>query len=158
MSSEPRFARVHLERGEKFHFTASFPDLPHAASMTVDEQPPLGDGLGPNPAGLLATALGTCLSSSLVFCLSKAHIDPTSVRADVTAQIVRNDRGRFRIGGVDVDIAFEVDAQDAARVERCHQLFEDFCIVTESVRQGIPVNVRVDARERAEFVAEPQSA
>ena len=29
------------------------------------------------------------------------------------------------------------------RLERCEQLFEDFGIVTESVRRGIPVNVKV---------------
>ena len=32
---------------------------------------------------------------------------------------------------------------DASRFDRCKALYEDFCIVTESVRHGIPVNVHV---------------
>jgi len=42
-----------------------------------------------------------------------------------------------------------VDAADAGRLERCERLFEDFCIVTASIRQGIPVKVRVAQRESA---------
>jgi hypothetical protein len=37
-------------------------------------------------------------------------------------------------------------AEDAAAVQhlgRCLEQFEDFCVVTESVRHGIPVGVRV---------------
>ena len=146
MSGDDRTARAHIERTEKFRFDVSFPDIPGAADIAVDEAPPLGDGTGPNPAALLAAALGSCLSASLVFCLRKARIEPAHVTADVTARIVRNDRGRFRIGDVDVDLALSLPdaAPDAGR---CQQIFEDFCIVTESVRHGIPVNVRVSQQQ-----------
>ena len=31
-----------------------------------------------------------------------------------------------------------------SRVERCLELFEDFCVVTQSVRNGIEVDVAVE--------------
>ena len=34
-------------------------------------------------------------------------------------------------------------ANEAARLERCERIFENFCIVTASVREGIPVSVHV---------------
>ena len=37
--------------------------------------------------------------------------------------------------------------EDTPRLGRCENLFEDFCIVTQSVRRGIPVNVTVKQRE-----------
>jgi uncharacterized OsmC-like protein len=158
MSDEQKVARAHIERTERFRFSADFPESPHAATITIDEAPPLGEGAGPNPAGLLAAALGSCLASSFVFCLKKVRVEPTSVTADVTAQIVRNERGRFRIGDVDVELSFGVAEGDAAGFERCQGLFEDFCIVTESVRHGIPVHVRVTKDHAEDLVAEAQSA
>jgi organic hydroperoxide reductase OsmC/OhrA len=143
MAEEVKVARVHLERVKDFTFTARFPDLPADPVVTLDEAPPLGQSNGPNPAALLAAAVGNCLAASLVFCLKKARIEPTHIAADATARIVRNERGRFRIGGVEVDLAIDVPADQAAAFERCQGLFEDFCIVTESVRHGIPVEVRV---------------
>jgi uncharacterized OsmC-like protein len=140
---------AHVEREEKFRFSARFPDLATAAPVLVDEGAPLGDGAGPSPAGLLAAALGSCLAASFVFCLKKMRVDPTTVTADVTAAIVRNERGRLRIGEVDVALSLGAGAGDTAQLERCEQLFEDFCIVTESVRHGIPVQVHVTTHQTA---------
>jgi organic hydroperoxide reductase OsmC/OhrA len=149
MAEEQKVARVHLERTEGFRFTARFPDLPDAAPIALDESAPLGSSTGPNPAALLAAAVGNCLAASLVFCLKKVRIEPGSVTADATAQIVRNERGRFRIGSLEVDLSIDLPAGDAAAFERCQGLFEDFCIVTESVRHGIPVQVHVSTGQEA---------
>jgi hypothetical protein len=35
------------------------------------------------------------------------------------------------------------------RFDRCGELFEDFCVVTASVRRGIPVHVRLAEPARA---------
>jgi uncharacterized OsmC-like protein len=149
MAGHDRTVRAHIERAEGFRFTVNFPDLERAAAVTVDEEPPLGGGSGPSPAALLATAVGSCLAASLVFCLRKTRVEPAEVTADATAHIVRNERGRFRIGGIDVELALSLDAADRTAFERCTPLFEDFCIVTESVRRGVPVQVRLTTREPA---------
>jgi organic hydroperoxide reductase OsmC/OhrA len=46
-----------------------------------------------------------------------------------------------------MDVTIKADPQneqDRERMERCMQVFEDFCIVTQSVRKGVDVNVRVE--------------
>jgi uncharacterized OsmC-like protein len=55
--------------------------------------------------------------------------------------MARNERGRMRIGKLAVHITLDVDAQQPDRVTRCLQLFEDYCVVTASVRKGIPTSV-----------------
>lgn len=141
-SSEDARVRVHVEPGRGYQFITSFPDMPQAAPILLDEPPPLGDSAGPNPAGVLAAAIGGCLAASLTFCLKRSHAEGT-VEADVQADLARNAQGRFRISGVTVDLSVKLRAEDRARLERCRDLFEDFCIVTESVRHGFPVTLSI---------------
>lgn len=152
MATKDRVARVRLELAHGYQFLASFPDLSVAGAIAVDEPPPLGDGEAPDPAALLAAAIGSCLAASLVFCLRRARGDAQGLTADVTAHILRNEAGRFRIGSVDVALTADVPDADLARLQRCEGLFEDFCIVTQSVRQGIPVNVMLKPEHLSRLV------
>jgi hypothetical protein len=54
---------------------------------------------------------------------------------------MRNPRGRLRVGKLDVRITLDVAADQPERARRCFELFEDYCVVTAAVRQGIPVSV-----------------
>ena len=55
----------------------------------------------------------------------------------------RNEKGRLRIGTLDVAINLDVADADPHRLKRCLELFEDYCVVTASVRRGIEVRVKV---------------
>jgi uncharacterized OsmC-like protein len=151
-TSDDTVARAHLDLVEGLRFTASFPDAPGAEPLAIDEAPPLGSGAGPTPAATLAAAVGSCLAASLVFCLKKARIAAASVSADAAAHISRNAAGRFRIDGIDVNLGIAVSESDASRLDRCREIFEDFCIVTESVRHGIPVDVHLSTRPAESLV------
>lgn len=140
-SDESRFT-LQLTLQEGYRFTVSFGDEP-LPELTVDEAPPLGSGQGPNPARLLATAVGQCLGASLLYCLRRSRIEVGELTTTVAGTLVRNERGRLRIGEIRVTLAPEVNPEQQERMGRCLQLFEDFCIVTESVRRGIPVNVKI---------------
>jgi len=142
MSEQMSFS-LQLEQAEGFEFKVKF-DWPGVAELLLDEPDPLGKKHGPNAARLVAAAVGNCLSASLVFCLrTKFKQNPGPVRAKVNATLERNERGRFRIAGLDVNIQLAEDAATLGHFERCMEQFEDFCIVTESVRRGIPVAVHV---------------
>jgi len=131
---------LELEQIHDFEFRTRF-DKPQYADLTLDEPAPLGADHAPNASRILAAAIANCLSASLLFCARKSRVGIGPIRTRVTAQIVRNERSRLRIGGVQV----EIDPQftDPEKAARCLGMFEDFCVVTESVRQGIPVNVKV---------------
>lgn len=118
--------------------------MPGLDTFTVDEPPPLGGGEGPNPARLLGAAVGSCMSASLLYCLRRAHLDAPALRTRVEGTLVRNERGRMRIGGLRVTLVPGMEPEDAARAARCLELFEDFCIVGQSVQAGIPLEVRVE--------------
>jgi organic hydroperoxide reductase OsmC/OhrA len=131
-----------LEQLEDYEFRVKF-DWPEVAELLLDEPAPLGGSRGPNAARLIAAAVANCLSASLVFCMRKFKQAPGRLRAEVTGELARNDRGRLRIGRFDVTIHLADAVGEIKHFDRCLQQFEDFCVVTESVRKGIPVGVRV---------------
>ena len=132
-----------LEQDHDYEFRVKF-DWPGVPELLLDEPDPLGNKRGPNAARLVAAAVANCLSASLVFCLQgKFKQKPGPIKAQVTGHLERNERGRFRIAGLDVAIEMSDDAGAIQHLDRCAEQFEDFCIVTESIRKGIPVKVKV---------------
>lgn len=137
---ESRVVRLSLEEG--YRFSVDFGD--GFETLVVDEPPPLGRADGPNASALLGAAVGNCLSASLLYCLRRAHLEVEGMSAEVKVDPVRNERGRLRIGSISVCLHPAVRGASEARVARCLELFEDFCVVTDSVRNGIDVAVAVE--------------
>jgi organic hydroperoxide reductase OsmC/OhrA len=129
-----------LETG--YRFRADFGE--GMEPLHLDEPPPLGEASGPNASAVLAAAVGNCLSASLLFCLQRAHLEVEDLHAEVEVTSVRNPEGRLRIGSIDVVLRPTLEAESEKRFGRCVELFEDYCVVTASVRQGIDVSVRVE--------------
>lgn len=134
---------VQLQLEEGYRFSVDFGQgLP---PLVVDEPEPLGHGEGPNASRVLAAAVGNCLAASLLFCLQRSKVSVKQMSVEVAGTIQRNDRGRLRIMGLRVRLMPGLAAADGdqPRVDRCLELFEDYCLVTQSVRQGIDVQVEV---------------
>lgn len=142
MSVEGRF-KIYLEHLEDYEFKVKF-DWDKVADILMDEPPPLGHQNGPNASRMLAAATANCLSASLMFCLQKSDVPPAGLKTAVTCTIVRNAKKRLRVGGLDVCITIAENLEQSARLNRCLSLFEDFCVVTASIREGIPVAVTVE--------------
>lgn len=138
--------KVTVTREAGYRFCSDFGDssLP---PLRMDEPPPLGDGAGPSPAQVLASAIGNCLSASLLYCLARARVEPSGMRAVVEGEMARNELGRLRLERLHVRLEPELDVEQRAQLARCADLFEDYCIVTESVRAGIDVQVEVATLE-----------
>ena len=130
---------THLRRLKDYKFEIDFGEWEGKISM--DEPTPLGGGSAPNAAMMLSSAVGHCLCASLLFCVGKARGVAEDLSADIETRLKRNERGRWRIEGIKVDINLVMDEENQKKFERCRELFEDFCIVTASVRQGIDVDV-----------------
>ncbi len=148
---------VTLSRDQAYRFAADF-GLPGVPPLTLDEPPPLGRAEGPNPARVLAAAIGGCLAASLQFCLQKSRIEVQDLDTQIDVMLDRNERGRLRITGIAVRLAPTVAPEVRDRVNRCNELFEDFCIVTESVRRGIPITVDVTPQVQEALVGTEASA
>ncbi len=138
--SEQALTKITLIQG--FKFRVKF-DVDRMPDLFVDEMKPIGENSGPNPTRLLSAAVGHCLSSSLLFCLQKARINVDHLETTVKANTERNSEGRLRITSLDAQIYLNVKEGDENRVCRCLNIFEDYCTVTQSVINGLQVNVTI---------------
>jgi len=66
------------------------------------------------------------------------------IETDVETSLTRNERGRWRVSGIKVKMKPIISPDDREKLERCKGLFEDFCIVTASVKEGIKVDVEME--------------
>ena len=139
--AEPIYTKLKLRKG--FEFKVIF-DVANVPELVVDEIKPIGESIGPNPTRLLSAAVGHCISSSLLFCLRKARVNIKDMETEVKAKVVRNKEGYLRVRGLDVQIQLDVNDDDKSRVDRCLDIFENYCTVTQSVRQGLDVKVTIN--------------
>lgn len=142
MSEAEQSFGITLEQVADYEFRVRFDDTP-IPDLTTDETSPLGHDAGPNPSRMLATAVANCLAASLLFALRKYKNTPGPLSAKARLTLSRNEHGRLRITHIGVDLQLADKAEVLEHLDRVLAQFEDFCIVTQSVRQGIAVDVRV---------------
>ena len=142
MSDEVGKFTISMEHLEGYEYKVKF-DWPQADDLLMDEPAPLGAQKGPNASRALAAAVGNCLTASLMFCTGKHEPPDRGAKTEVPCRMIRNEKKRMRVGGMDVKITVSGDVESSERLKRCLSLFEDFCVVTASVRDGIDVNVQV---------------
>ena len=141
MSDSPDI-RIVLEQEGPYAFKVRFEGT-DLEPLHTDEPAPLGAGAGPNPSALLLSGIVNCLSASLVFALRKFKNAPSPIRAEIMARRERNEAGRWRIPRAEVVLQLGDKAADLEHFDRVLDQFEQFGIVTQSVRDGIVVDVKI---------------
>jgi uncharacterized OsmC-like protein len=138
-----RHFRVTLTRRDGYVFGARG-DNEAWPEWVLDEPEPIGEDQGPNATRVLGIAVGHCLAASLLFCLSKARVPVEDLGITVDGTVARNDEGRLRVSELRVELSPTIpQGTREAGLTRCVDLFEDFCIVSASVRNGITIHVDV---------------
>ena len=134
--------RIRLEQDGDYAFRILF-DGTGLDPLLTDEPAPLGHDRGPNPSRLLLASVANCLAASLLFALRKFKNTPGKLVTHATAELARNEQGRLRVEHIHADIRLAEAGAAHASLERVLTQFENFCVVTESVRHGVEVSVSV---------------
>ena len=132
---------VTLQQQADYRFAICFDEA--MPILVGDEPAPLGTGLGPSPVQMLCAAVGNCLSDSLLFAFRKFKQTPDPIHCTVSATVGRNGQGRIRVLRMNAKLQLGVSATEIDHTERVITQFEEFCTVTQSVGQGIPIHTRV---------------
>ena len=133
---------VTLKLLDEYAFRVDF-DGGKPQPLTTDEPWPVGHDRGPSPSRLLAASVASCLALSLLHCLRKAHVHVQDLSATAVVTEARNADSRLRVERISVLLSPGVAPEHTDRLARCSTLFQNYCTVSESVRQGIDVRVSV---------------
>ena len=133
--------QITLRQQKDYQFNVDFGG--GIAILAADEPAPLGSGLGPSPVQLLAAAVGNCLSDSLLFALRKFKQAPEPIECTVTAEVGRNADARLRVLSMKAVLTLGVPGPSLQHLDRVLDQFEAFCTVTQSVGQGIAIELQV---------------
>lgn len=137
MDKQPQVIELRLL--ENFLFEVDFGEF---GNIMTDEAPPVGGGEGPDPSMMVAAGVANCLAASLLFALRKYKSDPKGLRATVSIVTERVEK-HLRITSLQVKLHLESEKQQLPGLDQALEQFEKFCVVTQSVRQGIPTSVEV---------------
>ncbi|MHA1607365.1 MAG: OsmC family protein [Candidatus Freyarchaeota archaeon] len=139
---EKMVSEVEVEWIENFRSKLKVKDFPE---IVLDEPPEMGGtDTGPCPVHLLAASIASCLLASYIYCAKKARVKlkGAKVKARAESEWVK---GAMRVKEVHVNLELNpAGGVSRKRAELCVKVFRNFCIVTESVIKGIPVNVEVN--------------
>ena len=143
---ERRFTvTLNHDSGFRFISQASEDGVVHGKPYVSDEPDPVGDASGPATPALLGSAIGHCLSASLLESLRHAGAEVFGFKTEVTAVVKPNEEGFPRIDHVDVLLCPEV-AEVSGEAGCCAGSFENCCTVSSSLKKGIDIRVQVEWR------------
>ena len=122
-------------------------DQDHFPELMFDE-PERSGGANkyPNAARIVTAAMANCLSASLSFCLTKSKVEIEELTTKAKCIMGRNEDGRLRIKKIEVEIETKLDKEKEKKIQRCIDMFEKFCVVSQSLAEGIEIETKVKTK------------
>ena len=135
--------KVTLNFSEKLHFTAT---ARHFKDIHVDEPESFhGTDLGPSSIEYILIGIGGCLGSTLVYCLNRNNVDIDNLEIIVDGTLKHIGREKhLRLIDIKVNLYLTTrNNESSEKIDLCIRIFKEHCVVTDSIREGIPIKVEV---------------
>ncbi|MFX1567758.1 MAG: OsmC family protein [Promethearchaeota archaeon] len=101
--------------------------------------------IGPNPSKLLALSVLGCLAGSLTFCCKKNNVSLSDIEGKAIVTSMKNENGFWRLKKIDITLNPKIDNSEIRKnLDQCQKSFKQFCIISESIREGIDININLD--------------
>lgn len=121
------------------------PDDRGSSHVVVSDEPePHGTDEAVSPVSYLFLSLVSCQLVVLNACLEKARIEDYTIKADAALVFREEDHPdelpeftAQRIDNIHIELDLEVPEAYASRAERCLAVYDDGCLVGQSLKSGI---------------------
>ena len=135
--------KISIRLSEKIHFIAG---TRHFNDIHIDEPKSFhGTDLGPSSVEYVLIGIGGCLGSTLAFCLKKYEIEIDDLEITIDGTLSHSGPlKRLRLIKVDANLFLTTKNTDnPKKIEDCINNFKDHCVVSNSIINGLPIDVNV---------------
>ncbi|MHA1372577.1 MAG: OsmC family protein [Promethearchaeota archaeon] len=139
--------KIHLKWIGNIGFNASTRQF---NEILIDEPAEFhGDDRGPSSVEYLGISIGGCIGTSFAYCLKRMelNVDEFDVDVDVKMTHVESEEGNpLRIVKINVNINVKLldGDDDEDLLNLCIKSVKKYCVVTQSIMRGIPVEISVN--------------
>lgn len=134
--------KVSLTYSENLHFKASVRQF---SKIDIDEPESFhGTDLGPSSVEYFLIGIAGCLVTTFAYCFQRRQIGLNDLKITADGKISHiGTKRRLRLVTVDIEIHFALKDNNSPKekVNRCIKEFKEFCVVTQSIQNGFPINV-----------------
>ncbi len=134
---------VTLTYSNNMLFTASVRNF---SNIKVDEPKEFhGTNSGPSSVEYFLIGIGGCIGTTFAYCLQKNDIEIKELGIIIDGKMKHaGPNKRLRIIGVNIEILFTpTKDQSQKKIDYCLSNFREHCIVSNSITQGFPVQVKI---------------
>lgn len=134
--------KISIHYLENLHFKAKIRDFD---DFHLDEPESFhGTDLGPSSVEYFLVGIGGCIASTFAFCLSRNGIPLDDLELVVDGKLKHSGPNRsLTIVNVDVSLEFSGSSEREEKIEFCINNFKQHCVISNSLKQGFPVNVNI---------------
>ena len=120
----------------------------HFKGIVIDEPEAFhGDDQGPSPIEYFLIGTGSCIASSLIFCLNKNNINFYDFKVVIDG-ILKHKAPKMllKLVKIIVTIKFRIRDEESEEkiVEKCKSVFQAHCPLSDSIINGIPIELKIN--------------
>lgn len=126
-----------------FGFTA---EVRHFKNVLIDE--PLsfkGNDRGPSPVEYILIGIGSCLGASFIHCCKINNFEIKKLNIVVDGKMThRKPYNHLELAYVNVELnIIHFEEKTNEKFEKCLEIFREYCVVSNSLIRGLPINVNI---------------
>jgi putative redox protein len=119
----------------------------HFSEIIIDEPESFhGEDQGPSPIEYFLIGTGSCIASSLIFCLNKNKVKFSDYNVAIEGKLKHTGpKLLLKLVEISITITFQVDDDESrSRVEYCKTVFQSHCPLSDSLIHGIPIELKIN--------------
>lgn len=119
----------------------------HFNEIIIDEPESFhGDDQGPSPMEYFLIGTGSCIASSLIFCLNKNNVKFSDYKVLIEGKLKHTGpKLLLKLVEISITITFKVDDDESrSKVEYCKSVFQSHCPLSDSIINGIPIELKIN--------------